>query len=242
MQDSPTPIAEIEHGPSKFDQFLEEHQKKLMAAGILIFLGVIAYVFYTSFTQKQQEAAGAALTAADSKEAYRKVITDFNQPTTSGSAAINEAALRETTADKITAIESFIANYPEHPGLPSQELKLALLFQKEGKLDQAVAALNSLLGRVNADNLAPRANIALGDIAIQRGETEKAAQYYNQALQHNSQATSIYQDMAKQRLTMMTAKAPKVVQTASPSDNATDTQTAPFNLEQLPNEAAPTGN
>ena len=76
MEDSPTPIAELDQGPSKFEEFLEKNQKKLIILALLVLIGVIAYVFYTGLEKKKANEAGAAFMEATDEDSLNKVITD----------------------------------------------------------------------------------------------------------------------------------------------------------------------
>ena len=79
---SPAPIAEIDHGPSKLDQFLDAHTKKLVIAAILIALGVIAYVIYDGLAEAEAQEAGSALLVAEKTGDYQDVIKKWPESVT----------------------------------------------------------------------------------------------------------------------------------------------------------------
>jgi len=88
MAESPTPIAEIDHGPSKFDQFLDQHTTKLIIGAILIALGAVGFVIYSGLAEAKAEEAGSALTAAESISDYQDVISQWPESKSAESATL----------------------------------------------------------------------------------------------------------------------------------------------------------
>ena len=232
MEDSPTPIAELEHGPSKLDEFLEKNQKKLIILALLIFLGVIAYVFMTGLEKKTATEAGSAFMQATDEESLNKVIIDYSNSSTAGTAAIAIAQLR-TNEDKVAALNHFIATYPDHPGIPTKLLELSLIQMNDGKNSDAEITLNKLMANGNAAYLMPRAKIALADIAVSNNEIEKAEQLYTEA----KEASSNFSGVADERLLYLKAKEPVLVQKA-PTAPAPSSESSITPALEIP--AAPT--
>ena len=81
---APTPLGEIEHGPSKFDEFMEKNLKILILLALLVVVGVAAFVIMSQLGDAKDREAGNALLAAESPDDYRKVSKDFPK---SGAAA-----------------------------------------------------------------------------------------------------------------------------------------------------------
>ena len=69
-----SPIAEISHGPSAFETFLDNNQKKLIILGILIALGMAAWVVKEGIREGNYLSAGNALSAADDTAALEEVM------------------------------------------------------------------------------------------------------------------------------------------------------------------------
>jgi len=229
MEDSPTPIAELEHGPSKFEEFLEKNQKKLMVLAILVFLAVIAYVVITGLEKKGHKDAGAAFMNASTEEEYNQVITEYSSSATAGSSAMAIAQLRSTDDDRIKALDHFIATYPDHPGIPAKLLELALVQINAGKNDDAKANLNKLLSDENSAYLAPRAEIALADIASS-SDIEEAERLYTKVRDTENH----FSNVAAERLLYLKATEPQEVKAAPtpqapvPVPQATITPSTPF--------------
>jgi len=210
MSDTPTPIAEIDHGPSKFDEFLENNQKKLVILAIAIFLAVVAYVFLKGYNKMQAENAGALLLEASNEEEYNKVISEYPGETAAGTAAYTIAAMRTSDEDAIEAFNHFISTYPEHPMVALAEFNLAQHQINAGKTAEATATLEALIDKDNADFIIPKATIALGDIALANGEKEQAEKLYNDAINFNESKHSFVGE-AQTKINYISASKPAMV-------------------------------
>ena len=210
MSDTPTPIAEIDHGPSKFDQFLENNQKKLVILALVIFLGVVAYVFFKEYNKMQNENAGALLTEAENEEQYSKVIEEYPGQTAAGTAAYKIATLRTSDDDAIDAYNHFITTYPEHPMIPLAEFNLAQRQVNTGNIAEATVTLEALIDSENVDFIIPKAKIALGDIALVNGKKEQAEALYNEAISFN-ESKHAYVGEAQTKINYISASKPAVV-------------------------------
>lgn len=222
MEDAPTPIAELDQGPSKFEEFLEKNQKKLVILAILIFLGVLAYVFITGLEKKQAADAGAAFMQATDKEALEKIITDHKSSKAAGTAAMAIAQLRTTDDDRIAALNHFINTYPEHPGVPAKLLELALIQMNAGNNGDAEDSLNKLISNDKSAFLAPRAKIGLADIAASNNELEKAEEIYTEV----KDSQTHFSNVAAERLLYLKAAEPVLVK-KKPATPATEDEGKP---------------
>jgi predicted negative regulator of RcsB-dependent stress response len=226
MDDTPTPIAEIDHGPSKFEIFLEENQKLLIGGAVAIFLGVLGYVGYTSFAEMKAAEAGEALAAAEEDSDIEAVISQHADTASAGSAALLLANQKadESNQAAIDALRDFVATYPNHPALATATTNLGLRLLNEGKLDEAQAQLSEVEDIPGSTYIAPVAKIGLGDIAKAKGNIELARQNYNEVSNLVAEAAgaattlesinkfSGYTQMANNRLRLLTAEAPKEVE------------------------------
>ena len=238
MEDSPTPIADLEHGPSKFEEFLEQNQKKLVILATLIFLGVLAFVFITGLEKKNATEAGEAFMQATDEDSLNKVITDYSSSQTAGTAAMAISELRTTDDDRIAALDHFITNYPQHPGVPAKLLELALIKINAGNNGDAENTLKSLISNDQSAYLVPRANIALADIAASNNELDKAKQLYTQVRDSQTRFSTV----AAERLLYLNAKEPVIVKqapTPAPVPALPAPPTNPANPIQLEPSATP---
>jgi predicted negative regulator of RcsB-dependent stress response len=226
MENTPIPIAELDQGPSKFEEFLDKNQKKLVILAILIFVGVLAYVLFKGLAEKNAVEAGAAFMQATDEESLRKIISDHSSSTTAGTAAMAISQLRTTDEDRIKALEHFINTYPDHTGVPAKLLELALIQMNTGNNKDAENTLNKLILNEKSAFLAPRAKIALADIAASENELKKAEQIYTEI----KDSQTHFAVVAAERLTYLKAKDPVLVK-KKPSASVPD--------EELPPPATP---
>ncbi len=216
---SPSPIAEIDHGPSKLDQFLENHQKKLIIAAILIALGVAGYVVWSGLAEAKAQEAGSALTAATTVEDYQKVISQWPDSKAAASAMLllADAQWKDAPEESIATLKSFIEKYPESQLLPTAQVSLALRLLDQEKLDAAKEILTEVVEDDEAAYIAPLAAIALGDIAKEEGNIEEATTWYKKAQEDPAGLGNTYKNIVSIRLALVKAKPPVKIKPALPT-------------------------
>ena len=135
MAEAPTPIAEIDHGPSKFEQFLDNHQTKLIIGAILIALGVLGYVIWSGLQEAEEHDAGSALLKADEVADYQDVIKKYPSSNASASAMplLADLQWQDSQPDAISTLQDFIAQHPEHPAVDTANVSLGLRLLEQGK-------------------------------------------------------------------------------------------------------------
>ena len=223
MDDTPTPIAEIDHGPSKFEVFLDENMKLIITAAIAIFLGVLAYVGYTGYSSMLNAQAGEDLASADDEPQLQAVVSAHGNTASAGAAALLIADIKgtESAESAINALRNFVSTYPDHAAIATATTSLGLRLLNEGKLPEAEAQLSAVLDIKNAEHITPVAQIALGDIAQQNGDNERAREFYtavtNLISDDSSDIDSItkfssYKTVASNRLRFLDAVAPLEVE------------------------------
>lgn len=181
---TPAPLGEIEHGPSKFDLFMEKNLKKLILLALLIVIGVAAFVITSQLADAKDREAGNALIAAESPDDYRKVSTDYPD---SGAAASAQLLLagqlwEEGKEDEAVKTLKSLAGAENHLASAQAKFTLAGLQLKQGKTDEAKSGYEAVLSNSEAKYLHPFSLVALGDIAKAAGEEEKAKEYYQRKL------------------------------------------------------------
>jgi tetratricopeptide (TPR) repeat protein len=239
--DAPTPLGEIEHGPSKFEQFMEKNLKLVILFALLIIVGVAAFVITSQLGEAKDREAGNALLAAESPEDLRKVSADYADSGAASSAQLLLAGQLFEEGKEDEAIETLKAlTGSEHPAAAQAQFSLAGLLLKKGQTEEAKASYEAILADSEATYLHPLSLIALGDIAEAAGDTEKAKEYYQRKLD-DYQAYGI-QSLAVTRLNLAGVDQPQNVPpppapepAANPNAGVSSTFTNP-----LPNLGAPT--
>ncbi len=229
MAESPIPIAEIDHGPSKFDQFLDQHTSKLVIGAILIALGVIGYVIYSGLARAKAEEAGASVIAAENASDYQDVIKSWPKTKSAESAMLLLAGVQweESQADSIQTLRDFLSNHPEHPAAATAKVSLGLRLAEQDKKDEAITLLTEVANDANASFIAPLACITLGDLAKVSGNTNQAKTWYEKATEDPAEQGNTYLDTAQARIALVNALPPTKIQPAPPAPATPPTPNAP---------------
>lgn len=183
---TPAPLGEIEHGPSKLEEFLEKNFKLILLGALLVIIAVAAFVITRQLGEAKAKEAGNALLAAQDPDALRAVSQDYPGSAASSSAQMlladqlwNEG--KEEEAQK--ALEAVIAAGDDNPASSHAKFALATIFLKKGEIEKAKSNFESVLSDSSATALHPLTLISLGDIAKAAGDEEKARGYYDQKIE-----------------------------------------------------------
>ncbi|MGE9270916.1 MAG: tetratricopeptide repeat protein [Verrucomicrobiales bacterium] len=178
------PIAEISHGPSAFEGFLDRNQKPLIGVGILAALGLGAMVVMNGLEEGANTAAGEALLDAEEIAAMQDVAKNHASTPSAPTAELLLSDLQWEQGQQTAAIEtlqSLIASNPDHPAAYPAQARLGARLIEQGSLDEAAEALETLLDTPKAAYLAPYALSCLAEIASQRGDTDEASRLLDEA-------------------------------------------------------------
>lgn len=86
--DTPRPLAEISHGPSAFEAFLDRNQKGMIVLGLVIALTAGAWIVMRGIKASAAIAAGEALSKAESLPDLTEIPKKHAGTPAAGSAAI----------------------------------------------------------------------------------------------------------------------------------------------------------
>lgn len=226
------PIAEIDLGPSKLDQFMDNHQTKIIIAAILAAIGVVAYVINDGLAEADANDAGAALLSAQAPNDYQEVIKTWPESNAAASARLllADAQWPDSQPDSIATLEEFINNYPAHPSIGTAKTSLGLRLLDQGKTEQAREILTEVAESDSYSYIAPMASIALGDIAKAAGQTADASEWYEKAQLDSAGHGNAFQGLAADRLRLANAKPPTKVKPSLPPVQEAQTL-SPLKLE-----------
>ncbi len=215
-------IAEIDHGPSKLDQFLDKHTSKLIIVAILVALGMVAYVIKSGLDEDKSQKAGAALVAANTNEELEGVVNQW-AGSNSAASALPLIAKNQWSDNKdasVATLETFINNHPEHTAVATSKVSLAIKLLKQSKADQATEILTEVADSDTSSYIAPLAAILLGDIAKEAGDTKLATTWYKKAQEDQAEQGNTFAPVAKIRELLVSAQAPVMVKPALPEPTA----------------------
>jgi predicted negative regulator of RcsB-dependent stress response len=215
---SNSPLAEISHGPSAFEQFLDTHQKTLLALTLLLVLAAAGWVVYRGIEKSRQHTAGAQLNQAGDPATLQAVISEHPDTHAARSATILLADLQWKEGQQDTAIgtlRAFIDSNPQHPALATARASLGSKLMAQGKSADATALYQEITDDPQSRYLAPYAMICLGDLAKAAGDTEKAQAFYNRA--KTDFPESGFAGTAGERIASLKAKPPVEVDPPPPA-------------------------
>ena len=208
-ESGPSPIGEISQEPSAFEAFLDANQKKLVIIGILVILCLIGYVIFDGLkTLSAKNAAGdvAAARTVPELEAVSKTHAGTNA---GGSALLLKSQLlwqEQQQQEAITAVQSFISEYPEHPAIGNAYASLGSYKQQLGETEEAKAAYQkSADTESSASSLAL---LALGDLALTAGNGDEAKAFYDRITTEYEDSHFQVKGMARERLKLIGVQAP----------------------------------
>ncbi|HSP43117.1 MAG TPA: tetratricopeptide repeat protein [Luteolibacter sp.] len=242
---SSAPLAEIAHGPSAFERFLDQNQKLLVVFAILLVIAAAGLVVYRGVEKSRQQTAGAALFEAGELAELNQVIEDHAGTRAAGSAAILLADAQWKDGrqdDAIATLRQFIETHPDHPALATARASLGSKLASQGKNDAAATAFQQVVDDPRSRYLAPYALVSLGDLSQVAGDADKAETLYSRA--RADYPDSGFASTAGERLAMLRATMPVEVDpppAPEPAETGTPAATGAGTLPGVPSAiAAPT--
>jgi len=238
--DNLRPLAEISHGPSAFEAFLDRNQKGMIALGIALVAGTAGWIVYQGIRDGAEKSAGAVLSKSEALPELQELVKNHAGTAAAGSAQLVIAAKQWEAGDQDASIETlrgFIAKGGDHPALSTARASLASRLMQQGKNEEAATLFRELADAPAAKFIAPYALISLGDIAKTEGKLDEAEQSYKRVQDEFSE--SPLASMAGQHLRMLRFKAPAEIEPPpappAPAEGEAPKPEAPANAE-LPKE------
>ncbi|MCP4731978.1 MAG: tetratricopeptide repeat protein [Roseibacillus sp.] len=244
--DHPAPLGEIEQGPSKFEQFLDAHQKKLIVLVLLLITGVSTYIIVDGLKKKKAIDAGEALVASKDPGDFRHVLKDYPGTPAAGTARLQLArSLWEEgeNEDAKETLRAFISDAPDHPAQPGARMVLASFLLEEGEDEKGLTLLRELADDPKAAYIAPLALTRISDYERKAGNLEAAREALEQANNPNDKNSFMSQRRTEARLETLGVALPATVPRPKPPPPKINVPLlaadAPDSLN-TPNDPAPT--
>ncbi|GAA5484629.1 tetratricopeptide repeat protein [Haloferula sargassicola] len=180
----PKPIAEISHGPSAFEQFLDKNQKLLIAIGIVLAIAAGAWVVKDGIDRGAREDGGRALVDAETTDQLKAVMEEHAATPAAASAAVLLSDRQWEEGQQSSSLETLraeIAGHPDHPATIPAKARLAARLHEMGETDEAKSTYESLVSDPQADWIAPYALVSLAEIAREGGDIDAAKSYLDDA-------------------------------------------------------------
>ncbi|MCW1922785.1 tetratricopeptide repeat protein [Luteolibacter arcticus] len=211
--ETPRPLAEISHGPSAFEAFLDRNQKGMIALGVVLVVATASWIVIKGFKDDAEKTAGAVLVKSEGIPQLQALVKDKPDTAAAGSAQLVIADKQWEADEKDAAIETlrgFISTKPEHPAAISAKASLASRLMQLRKNDEATKLFQELASDPVAKFIAPYALISLGDMQKADGKLDEAEQSYKKA--ESEYASNPLANLAGQRLKLLRFKAPAEIE------------------------------
>lgn len=228
-------IGEIELGPSKHEQFLNDHYKKLLWGGIALGIcagGVIAY--FSHKNDRRQEASAVVVAAMKAEEPGKAASTDafdaksletvraqYGETPSAATAELLEGlSLLRTGGDTAAAISKLenVAATSKNPLLVSRAVAaVAAQYMTENRNDEALAAWKRV-AELEPNPYTALAYICMGDLSKAAGDKAAARTYYETAKTKCPASALVRNRTADLRLTLLDVDAPVPTAPAAQAD------------------------
>ena len=215
---APSPIGEISQEPSSFEAFLDANPKKLIIAGIILVIALVAYVVIDGLKQQELENYSAEVSAARTLPELEAQASEKAGTNAGGTALLRKAQLQWRDLQQPEAIEtlkSFVSEYPDHPAYASGLASLASYQHKMGNLEGAKENYGKAVEEKAA--ISSMALIYLGDIARGEGNDEAAGKYYDRASSEYGDIHANIRQIAERHSKLLGVSAPTEVMPAPPA-------------------------
>ncbi len=169
--------------------------------------------------QKHLDAAQAYSTALGKGEiaGLDAVVVDFEGSIAAGNALLSKAEIQIDQGkpkDAQTTLETFVADYENHPRHVQGIFALGNLFHIAGDTEQARSYYQRAIDEQPDGEITPLARIRLGDLALEAGETKVADQLYQEA--YTLHPGTPFFDYAEQKIALLAIGDPPVVERPEP--------------------------
>lgn len=219
-------IGEIAIGPSKHEQFLNAHYKKLMWGGIT--LGIVAggvIAFFSHRNDMQHEAAahvvqamkitapGEGIASADEYDAaaLQLLQEDYSQTPSAATAELMNGLSLLAKGDEagVAALEAVAAGSATLP-LKARALASLATYQLQQNKDSAPTWTR--ITQLEANPYSALAYLMLGDLAKAKGEKDAARSWYEQCKAKCPTSALVTDKTIEMRLTLLDVDAPTPVE------------------------------
>lgn len=218
-------IGEIELGPSKQEEFLNKHYKKLIAGSVVLAVAIGVGICMATFRRQHLDAGAHQLFAAakvvspgvagepsdyDAK-GLSAVQTEYSGTDSASTAALMEGLSLlqgEGTAETGVSRLEEIAASSQNEWVRARALSaVATYYMGEGKTDSATAAWKKVT-QLPANAYTALAYVSLGDLARNAGDTETARSYYTLLAKECPASVLTRSQVAEMRLMLLEADEP----------------------------------
>lgn|GEM_PF-1720521 len=166
----------IVEGPASW---LEANRKAVLAAVVLLLLAGIGAGWWWQQRAAQDAEASKRFAEATKPEDWKQVAEGFSGTSSAPLALLQlaqEARERNALDEAMTWTEQFLSRHPSHPLAPATELSRALLWEAQGKTEEARSAFEAIAAAEPAHPFAGAAAVGRARLLVAEGKATAARQ------------------------------------------------------------------
>ncbi|MCE9519975.1 MAG: tetratricopeptide repeat protein [Verrucomicrobia bacterium] len=198
---------------SRIERFLEENFKKVVLALLLVVALLAGWFTSRHFTAQRNLEAAEKFSSSTSVEECDVVIQKYPGSTAAGNALLQKADLLWQQGKKqssIDTLQEFLKTMSAHSLRASTTIALGTKQAAMGDKDAARATFETFLKNSPQDELAPAADIQLGDLLWQDGKDAEAKKHYDSLLQKYPGKMAMFTQSLDERLQLMGSALPQI--------------------------------
>ncbi|MEI6536643.1 MAG: tetratricopeptide repeat protein, partial [Verrucomicrobiaceae bacterium] len=196
---------------NQIEQFLERNFKTIMLAMVLLAVLLLGLGVKRYFSHQSDLEAAEKFTAANTIEDCDFVIQKYSGSLAAGNAILMKSELLWNQCKKessIEALKTFAKDYKSHSLHPQMLLGLASKQAALGENDAVRQTCETLLKSYPQSEMAPAAQIQLGDLLWQEGKIDDAKKLYESLPRTYPGKMTTFSDSVDQRIQLMAAGLP----------------------------------
>jgi len=157
--------------------FWERFKRQIIAALIIVLVGIIGFGAYRFYIDRKAAAASALLASAKSADAYQQVIAGYpNTPAAADAYLLLAEARRKEKkfTESNTTLQAFIDKNPNHELVSTAKMAMAANLESMGKNDEALAMYQQIASIYPNSFNAPLALLSQVYLLKSKNQTEEA--------------------------------------------------------------------
>ena len=157
--------------------FWERFKRQIIAALIIVLVGIIGFGAYRFYIDRKAAAASALLASAKSADAYQQVIADYpNTPAAADAYLLLAEARRKEKkfTEANTTLQTFIDKNPNHELVSTARMAMAANLESMGKNDEALSMYQQIASTYPNSFNAPLALLSQVYLLKSKNQTEEA--------------------------------------------------------------------
>lgn len=209
------PAARFEWKQSPFENFLENHFPKLVAALVIGAVGVGGWLVFRQKSEEKRTQQAEAFTSSETLDDYKKIIANYPGTPAAGSAQLMIANLLAQNNDIPGALEElqkFISTYPSHPLADQAAFRVAILTLEKDGAEAGIAKLDEFISKYPQSPVRWLAQMRKGDALAAKGDREKAAELFSAMLKDSGFAGNTLFQKVEERLAQVKLQPPVEVE------------------------------